>query len=258
LRARGASYVLLGLGTNVLLGDREFEVPVIRLSKGFDYIEREEGPRRVLYRVGAATILKKVVTTAVREGLGGVEWAEGIPGAVGGGLRMNAGAYRGELKDVTRELVMLDPEGKVRRWPGRKIPFSYRELKLPKGWIIVEATFSLRRETPGAVRARLDAIRAKRRSSQPLGLPNAGCIFKNPPGESAGRLIDELGLKGTRIGGAEVSPVHANFIVNRGGATAADVLALTRLVERRVREARGIALEREVVFIGVGPEGGAP
>jgi len=253
LKARGTDYVLLGLGTNVLLGDGEFTRPVIHLGKAFDYIERTDGARRVRLRVGAATILKKVVTTAVREGLGGLEWGEGIPGTVGGGLRMNAGAYRGELKDVTRELVMLTDAGRVERRPGRRIPFSYRHLKLPRGWIITEATFSLRPETPDAVRERLAAIRAKRKSSQPLGLPNAGCIFKNPPGEAAGRIIDELGLKGTRRGGAEISPVHANFIVNRGGATAGDVLALTRLVERRVREERGIELEREVRFIGVEP-----
>ncbi|MCA9772337.1 MAG: UDP-N-acetylmuramate dehydrogenase, partial [Myxococcales bacterium] len=214
LDAQGVEPVLLGLGTNVLLGDREFTRPVIVLGKAFDFFLCRATARRAYYRVGAATVLKKVVTTAVRGGDGGLEWAEGIPGTVGGGLRMNAGAYHGELKDVTRELAMLDARGRVRRWTGARIPFRYRALDLPRGWIITEATFALRPEGTEAVRGRLDEIRSRRRNSQPLGLPNAGCIFKNPAGDSAGRMIDALGLKGTRRGGAEISTVHANFIVN--------------------------------------------
>jgi UDP-N-acetylmuramate dehydrogenase len=179
-----------------------------------------------------------------------MEFCAGIPGSVGGAVRMNAGAYGGEIGNVVESVNFLDASGKIRNVPRAGLPFSYRNLDLPAESIIIGATFRLRRGAAEKIAGRVREIIGLRREKHPLEFPNAGSIFKNPPDCPAGRLIEEAGLKGFRIGDAQVSEKHGNFIVNRGAATAADLLRLIALIHQRVFEKTGHALETEVKIIG--------
>jgi UDP-N-acetylmuramate dehydrogenase len=162
---------------------------------------------------------------------------------------MNAGTREGEIADVLQSVTLMDLEGQVREHPKDQLEFGYRSSRLPKG-IIVGALLKLKEGHRDQIRARMEAFLAHRRKTQPLHLPNAGCIFKNPAGDSAGRIIDELRLKGCRVGNAQVSEKHANFIVNRGKATAADVIALIHEIQQRARQEKGIHLDLEVKVVG--------
>jgi UDP-N-acetylmuramate--alanine ligase len=247
-RRAGAAVFILGRGSNLIVPDEGVEGLIISLSHkswaGFELLP--DG--RV--RVGAGLRLKNLCGLAASAGLAGFEFLEGIPGSVGGALRMNAGAMGGWIFDIVDEVRMMSMEGVVSEMARSAMSVDYRYCGELRSAIAVGAVLRPMSRTDAAVVGRqIDDYRRKRHESQPRE-PSAGCIFKNPPGASAGRLIEESGFKGARVGGAEVSRVHANFVINCGGATSADVLDLVRLVRAGVRQAKGVELEPEVLLYG--------
>ena len=247
----GIPHLTLGAGFNTLATDRGFGGVVIQLSRFRAIEERPGGGLRV--EVGASH--SQVTRFCVERGLSGLEFAAGIPGTVGGWLAMNAGVPDREMKDVVQEIEVLSPTGRsFQHVPAGVLGFVYRDLRgLAPGSVIVSALLRVTADDPDEVRAEVDRLLARRAATQPLNVPSCGSVFKNPHGDFAGRLIEASGLKGHCIGGAQISPVHANFIANTGGATASDVLSLIRETQRRVREQTGKHLEREVRIVG-GPE----
>lgn len=236
----------LGAGTNLLVSDRGIRGLVVRLGKGFSDIVfdgRHVGG-------GAAAQFGELVLSCVERGLAGLEFGEGIPGTVGGGLIMNAGAFGGEMARVVTLVRGVTQEGEARSLTKDEVGFAYRRTELPRAFVITRVEFELTHGDRDQLRARVAELRAKRTARQPRGVPNAGSIFKNPPGQFAGRLLEGAGLKGERMGGAAFSDQHANFIVNLGGAQAAEVRALIELARRRVKESSGVALEPEVRLVG--------
>jgi UDP-N-acetylmuramate dehydrogenase len=194
----------------------------------------------------------QITNFCAERGLSGLEFGCGIPGSIGGWVAMNAGIPAREVKDAVREIEVMSPTGaSVRHMERDELHFAYRALRgLAVGSVILSALFEVEISTPERVRAETDRLLALRGSSQPLNLPSCGSVFKNPPGDYAGRLIESVGLKGRRIGGAQISPVHANFITNLGGATARDVLALIEEAQQEVFDATGIRLVPEVRIVG--------
>ncbi len=246
-RARGLKFFLLGRGSNLLVRDGGFRGVVISLAHGnFSGIERLHGDR---LRCGAGAKLKQVAVEAKRNGLSGVEFLEGIPGSVGGALRMNAGAMGFWTFNAVEAVRAMDYEGRVFEKAATEIHVEYRSCPLFENHLALGAVFQCRAASREEIEARMNAYSRKRWDSQPAA-PSAGCMFKNPETIPAGKLIDELGLKGTRVGGAVVSSEHGNFIVNTGTATARDVLELIGVIKTRVRDARGVGLETEVEIIG--------
>ncbi len=248
--AAGAPVIMLGRGSNLLVPDSGVDAVVISLGHPAWQRFVPEADGRV--RVGAGLRLKNLCGLASKAGLVGFEFLEGIPGNVGGALRMNAGAMGGWMFDVVEEVRVMARDGAVRTYRKAEMKVDYRHCAELEAAIALEAILRPARVAPGedeAIRRQIDAYRDKRHQSQPRE-PSAGCAVKNPPGDSAGRLIDAAGLKGERVGGAEVSTVHANFIINRGGATSADVIALVRRVRERVQGASGVTLEPEVLLYG--------
>jgi UDP-N-acetylmuramate dehydrogenase len=249
-RASGTPVLTLGTGTNVLVADRGVRGIAVHLARGFQAIEWTKRGGLAEVRAGAAVPFKKLVYDAVERGFSGLEFGEGIPGTVGGGMTMNAGAFGGEIGEVVVALEGVGADGEVETLPRERLAFEYRRLDLPAGWVITNVHLRLRRGDPAEMAKRVALARHKRKKNQPLGFPNAGSIFKNPPGRFAGQLLEEVGAKGLRQGGACVSEVHANFIVNRGGATAADVRALMREMGERVFARSGIRLQPEIKLVG--------
>ncbi len=238
LDQEGVESRVLGRGTNLLMARREYGV-VISMER-LQWI-RLDGPT---VEVGAGLSLRRLLAWCCRHGLSGLEPLAGIPGSVGGAVFMNAGANGASMADLIQEVEVVDGHG-VHRLERREIPFTYRSSGL-KGRFITSALLRFRPSDPGRMALEVGRVMAKRRRTQPLGLPSAGCAFKNPQAAPAGRLIEEAGLKGIKMGGAMVSPKHANFIVNCGGATAEEVLGLMRFVQQRVAETSGLELEPEV------------
>ena len=232
---------ILGAGSNVLISDDG--VPGIVIST----VGLRNGPPEVsgpVLRVLAGAMLAELVQWTARAGLRGLECLAGIPGTVGGAVRMNAGNGRGEISDRVTRFWCVDGYGKIFERRRGQVRWAHRATDIAEPIMAVELT--LDRDRPAEIRRRLAEILAERRESQPVDVPTAGCFFKNPPGDFAGRLIERAGLKGERVGTACVSPKHANFIVNLGGATAADVLRLSMTVRERVRNRFGVLLENEV------------
>ena len=246
---RGIPRFMLGRGSNLLVRDGGIRGVVLSLAApAFSAIEILPGQG---LRAGAGAPLKAIANAARQAGLTGLEFLEGIPGSLGGALRMNAGAMGRWTFDVVHTLRCMDRSGTVREMPGAEAGAQYRGCPLLRTHLALGAVLTGTPADRAVIEERMASSNTKRWSSQPRQ-PSAGCTFKNPhPETPAGKLIDELGLKGTRVGAAMVSDVHANFFVNLGGATAADVLELIALVKNRVREARGIELEPEVEIVGV-------
>jgi UDP-N-acetylmuramate dehydrogenase len=238
--------VCLGSGTNILVSDRGIRGLVVRLGAGFSEI----GFDGCHVRAGAAAQFGALVAQAVARGLAGLEFGEGIPGSVGGALIMNAGAFGGEMAPVVSAVRGADPDGRLRTLAKDEIEFLYRRSILPPGFIVSAVEFDLVRGDRNALSTKVAELKTKRAARQPLGMPNAGSIFKNPPGNFAGRLLEKCGLKGERRGGAAFSERHANFIVNLGGAQASEVRELIELARRRVEEQTGVRLEPEVKLVG--------
>lgn len=232
-------------GTNILIRDGGIRGIVVSLSK---LRAIKEEPEAVLYAEGGVG-MPTLIGHAIRRSLAGLEWAAGIPGTVGGCLVMNAGTRLGEMKDSVKAVRLVNMKGDLMELPAASIPFEYRRARLPKG-IVVGVWLQLR----AGVRADIEKVVKDylyyRKSTQPLTMHSAGCVFKNPPNDSAGHLLEVTGLKGLRIGDAEVSTKHGNFIVNRGRASAADVIELIRKVRRTIKRKAGVQLDLELKIVG--------
>ena len=247
LKAEGIRPFLMGRGSNLLVSDEDLEGVVIQLAENFSDIRTEDS--NTLY-AQAGTTLVKLAQTAQSMGLTGLEFAGGIPGALGGGVSMNAGAYGGELKDVIVDVDYLNEDLELCSASVDECAFRYRgSLFSDTGKIVLGARLMLLSSTEEAVKARMDELKAKRIKSQPLEYPSAGSTFKRPVGGYAAAMIDEAGLKGYAVGGAQVSEKHAGFVINRGGATFDDVLELMAHIQKTVREKTGIMLEPEVKIV---------
>lgn len=238
-------WVMLGRGSNVLVADEGFPGLVLQLGPEFKRIHAEEAS--VL--AGGGALLAGVVKEAWKRGLAGLAWAAGIPGTVGGALVGNAGAFDGSMSDVVRSVTLYHPTDGLRRLAAGQVVFGYRTSSLVNSGVVVETELSLEPEDVERIRAEMERCFRRRKLTQPVGMPSAGSVFKNPPGVAVGRLIEEAGLKGKRAGRAEISGVHGNFIVNRGGATARDVVSLIAAM-RKAAQANGVNLALEVRLVG--------
>jgi UDP-N-acetylmuramate dehydrogenase len=244
---------VIGVASNLLVRDGGVKGVVIRLGRGFVEI-RTEGSE---VEAGAGALDLNVALTAQQAGIAGLEFMSGIPGTIGGGLRMNAGAYGREFKDVLVSAVALDGKGARHALAPAALGLGYRHCGLPEDWIFIAARFAGEAGDPAAIGRRMAEIQSAREASQPIRARTGGSTFANPPGEKAWELIDRAGCRGLRIGGAAVSEKHANFLINTGDATAADLENLGEEVRRRVHETTGIMLRWEIRRIGE-PQGGAP
>jgi UDP-N-acetylmuramate dehydrogenase len=238
---------VIGLGSNLLVRDGGVPGITIRLGRGFAGIAIEHGE----VRVGAGALDRIVALSAAERGLAGLEFLSGIPGTIGGSLRMNAGAYGADIKEVIASATALDRSGRSHAIDRASMKLSYRHCGVDPGWIFLEARLCGTTGDPGEIAKRLKAIRKIREATQPVRSRTSGSTFANPPGEAAWRLIDAAGCRGLMRGGAMVSQKHANFLINTGSATAADIEGLGEDVRRRVYEMTGIVLEWEIHRIGV-------
>jgi UDP-N-acetylmuramate dehydrogenase len=246
-RSRGLPVFVLGSGSNTLVRDGGIRGMVI-LPEKFQDLAREGDE----VTAGAGVRISRLLAFCCKQGLAGLEFLSGVPGTVGGAVWGNAGAWGGATAERLARVDLVTEEGDDLLLGRDVIPFAYRFSGFPKGAVIVRATFALKPGDPTAIRQRISRWLVQRNASQPVEFRSAGSIFKNPPGEYAGRLVDSAGVKGTRIGGAKISEKHGNFFVNLGEAQAADVLALVELARERVRATAGIELELEIRVVGEG------
>lgn len=247
--AKGADVpvTVIGNGSNLLVGDRGIAGLVIEIGERMSEVRIED----TILVAGAGALLSKAAQTAAAAGLGGLEFAAGIPGSVGGAVVMNAGAYGGEMKDVLQSVKVLTEEGELLSLAAAELELGYRHSCVPeRKYIVVEATMGLSAKPEEEIRAYMAELRAKRIEKQPLEYPSAGSTFKRPEGYFAGKLIMDAGLRGYTVGGAQVSEKHCGFVINKGGATAADVRQLMQDVHDRVKEQFDVELEPEVKLIG--------
>jgi UDP-N-acetylmuramate dehydrogenase len=249
----GVPWVILGRGSNVVIADAGLKGVVIVLGRDFADTELvEDGADSVLIRVESGCSLAKLVSWAAKRGFAGLEFAAGIPGSVGGAIVMNAGAWQREMKDVLIRVSIMDAQGAICARQVDEMHFAYRTWGEMKGGIALEGFFRLKKDNPAMLKEICREHRKRRRILQPQNMASGGSFFKNPPGgKTAGQLIDQAGLKGRMVGGAVISTVHANFIVNTGRATARDIIDLMRIVQKTVYEKYGIALEPEVRILGL-------
>jgi UDP-N-acetylmuramate dehydrogenase len=247
-RKQEVSYFVMGRGTNLLVADEGIRGIVIEnRCRGVRSSTRNKG---VLLRVQAGGSLSSLARRTAKKGLGGLEWAEGIPGTVGGAIVNNAGAYGGSIAQQLQQVTLLDNQGVLRRMAVSELELGYRTSRFKgESSVILSADFALQAESADLLSERVASYERERRKSQPKE-PSAGSVFKNPEGDHAGRLIEEAGLKGHRIGDAQISPLHANYIVNLGQAQARDVAALIGLVRERVWQKHGTLLELEIELVG--------
>ena len=247
IRENGIPAYILGNGSNVLVRDGGYRGVIVRLAEPFSEIS----VRGTEITAGAGALLSAVSRAAADHDLAGLEFASGIPGSVGGGIYMNAGAYDGEIKKVLKEAEVLTPDGVYITRKAEELDLSYRHSALMEnGEILVSAVFALKAGDPEEIRAKIADFTERRTTKQPLQYPSCGSFFKRPEGYFAGKLIQDAGLKGLSVGGAQVSELHAGFLINTGGATATDVITLMHLVQAAVLEDAGVLLEPEVRIIG--------
>ena len=247
-RAQGVRVYLLGNGSNTLFDDAGFDGAVVDM-RGLNEMKASDADTDLVrITAGAGQTLGRLCSKAQTLGLTGLEFACGIPGTVGGAVYMNAGAYGGELKDVLESVTFLDSDLKLRTLPAADLKMGYRTSLFEENpdWCILSATVVLRHGDGAAVLARMQELLGRRKDKQPLEWPSAGSTFKRPQGAFAGKLIEECGLRGFTVGGAQISEKHCGFVINRGGANCADVVALTEHVSRIVRDKTGFVLEREI------------
>lgn len=240
-------YYIIGNGSNLLVADKGYRGVIIQIFKNMKDIQ-VEGEN---IRAQAGALLSKVAAAAYEAGLEGFEFASGIPGTLGGAVRMNAGAYGGEMKQVLKSAEVLTPEGEVLTLPVEEMKMGYRTSIVSRmDYVVLGAEIALREGNKEEIRAKMDELKEKRVSKQPLEFGSAGSTFKRPEGYFAGKLIEDAGLRGFRVGNAQVSEKHCGFVINRGGATAREVAELMETVTRRVEENSGVRLEPEVKKIG--------
>ena len=247
LQREGVAWALLGKGTNVLVADEGFPGCVISLGKDFQHVDIADD---ALVTAGAAVILSRLVSQTLKKSLTGLEFCVGIPGTVGGAVSMNAGTRREWISRRVVDVVTYHPLEGLRRYGRSDINWQYRSTSLPSSEIVLEARLQLAPGDHEAIASDMEERIARRRNVQPLGKPSCGSVFRNPPDASVGELLEACGLKGFSIGGAQVSDVHANFIVNNGTATAADVVAVMRAMHDKVKESYDVDLQPEVKFLG--------
>ncbi|MFO7569947.1 MAG: UDP-N-acetylmuramate dehydrogenase [Smithellaceae bacterium] len=253
LKKSGIAFMPVGNLTNLIVRDGGYR-GVILWMRGLEDVHMLSEPAGVhCIEAQAGASLSRVVSLAAARELTGFEFCAGIPGSVGGALWMNAGAYGSEIKDVLVSMTVIDGQGEMKVLRREDISFGYRVSNLPADVIILKAVFQLVPGDGASIRGRIAEIIAWRHEKHPLRYPSAGSVFKNPPGLPAGRLIEDLGLKGMRRGDAQVSTLHANFIVNKGRATADDVLALIHLIQDKAEKEKGIVLDTEVIIVGENP-----
>jgi len=239
---------VIGVGSNLLVRDGGIPGAVVRLSSAFGKIETD-GLR---VRAGAAALDGAVARAAADAGITGLEFLRGVPGTIGGALKMNAGCYGREIKDIFVEAVAIDEKGNKIRLSNAEMDFSYREAQgASDGLVFVEAVFEGTKDDPAAIRTRMEELSANREASQPIKSKTGGSTFKNPPGHKAWQLVDEAGCRGLKLGRAQVSEKHTNFLINTGDATAGELEALGEEVRRRVKEKSGVSLEWEIKRVGV-------
>lgn len=246
-REQKVPYYVVGNGSNLLVSDAGYNGVIIHLFKNMSEI-RTEGNHMILQ---AGALLARAARTACREGLSGLEFASGIPGTVGGALVMNAGAYGGEMKDVVSRVTVLTSEGEPREYTKEQMAFGYRRSRLTEeAGIVLETEFTLHPGRTEEIQARMEELKEKRVLKQPLEYASAGSTFKRPEGHFAGKLIEDAGLRGFRIGDAQVSEKHCGFVINRGNASASEIAEVIRQVQDRVYAHSGVRLQTEVKFLG--------
>lgn len=247
LQITGQNYFILGNGSNLLVGDKGYDGIIVKLDSSMGNI-LVEGNRMT---VPAGTLLTKAAAAAREHNLSGMEFASGIPGTIGGGIVMNAGAYGGEMKQLVESVEVMNREGEILVLDNDTMEFGYRTSVIKnRPFIVLEAVLMLQPGKQEEIGAKMEELAVKRRAKQPLEYPSAGSTFKRPEGYFAGKLIMDAGLRGFSIGGARVADKHCGFIVNTGNATAADVREVIEEVQQRVKEKFGVTLEREVIFLG--------
>ena len=240
-------YYVVGNGSNLLVSDEGYHGVILHLYKNMSDFEINGSH----VRAQAGALLVRVAKTAAKEGLAGLEFASGIPGTIGGAMAMNAGAYGGEMKDVVTKVRVLLPDGTIRDYTGEEMDFGYRRSRvIEEQGIVLEAEMELKADDPEAIAARMEELKNKRVSKQPLEYASAGSTFKRPEGYFAGKLIEDAGLRGFQVGDAQVSEKHCGFVINRGNATAAEIMELIQEVQKRVYEQSGVRLEPEVKLLG--------
>lgn len=243
----GKEYFILGNGSNLLVGDKGYNGIVIKLGNGMDQITIED----THIRVQAGALLSATAAVACEAGLAGMEFAAGIPGTIGGGIVMNAGAFEGEMKQIVESVKVMNTAGEILVLDNDTMEFGYRaSIIKSRPFIVLEILLRLTKGDPAQIRARIEELSALRKSKQPLDYPSAGSTFKRPEGYFAGQLIMDAGMRGYRIGGAQVSEKHCGFVINRGNATAADIREVIEEVQARVKERFHVMLEPEVIFLG--------
>ncbi len=246
-REQKVPYYVVGNGSNLLVSDAGYNGVIIHLFKNMSEI-RTEGNHMILQ---AGALLARAARTACREGLSGLEFASGIPGTVGGALVMNAGAYGGEMKDVVSRVTVLTSEGEPREYTKEQMAFGYRRSRFTEeAGIVLETEFTLHPGRTEEIQARMEELKEKRVLKQPLEYASAGSTFKRPEGHFAGKLIEDAGLRGFRIGDAQVSEKHCGFVINRGNASASEIAEVIRQVQDRVYAHSGVRLQTEVKFLG--------
>lgn len=250
-RAHGITCFLMGNGSDLLVLDGGFSGVIVTLREDFSKVSIRSEDEEKMVTAEAGALLSAVSRRCAKEELAGLEFAGGIPGSVGGGLFMNAGAYGGEMKDVIQWAEVMDFQGDIRRVEKDEMELSYRHSCFQQGdEIILSATMRLKRGERQVIQQRMDELNHRRSEKQPLQYPSAGSFFKRPEGYFAGKLIQDSGLSGMRVGGARISPLHAGFLINEDHATASDIIHLMKLVQNTVRDQFGVELEPEVRIIG--------
>lgn len=252
-RKEGMPYYILGNGSNLLVSDQGYDGVMILMGDGFLKLEKKLFSDRddVIYTVGAGLLLSRIAKEALEDSLTGFEFAAGIPGTLGGAVVMNAGAYGGEMKDIIRSVRVMDPQGNLLELDASQMDFAYRHsCVLEKHYIVLSAELELRRGDKAQIQAQMEDLAARRREKQPLEYPSAGSTFKRPAGYFAGKLIQDAGLRGYQVGGAQVSEKHCGFVINKENATATDVVNLIHDVQRIVYEKFQVQLDTEVKFLG--------
>lgn len=244
-------YAIIGNGSNLLVSDDGFDGVIVQLSDSYSDYEIDDTADEITVRAEAGVKLVRLGTELANRGITGFEFATGIPGCVGGGVRMNAGAYGGEFKDILVSARLLTKDGQIVTYTRDELELGYRtSIVAKKDLIVLEATFSLKKGDVAQIKDTIKELANKRREKQPLEFPSAGSTFKRPEGYFAGKLIEDAGLKGYEVGGAKVSDKHAGFVINKGGATAKDVCMLTDHIIETIRRENGVTLELEVVKLG--------
>lgn len=248
LTEKGVPFMVLGNGSNVLVKDGGYRGVIVKVGEAFGQVD----VNGTELTCGAGAMLAVVARAAAAAGLAGLEFASGIPGSIGGAVFMNAGAYDGEIKLVLKNARVISRDGSVdRHMTAEELDMGYRHTTLHEtGDIVVEATFALKEGDREAIKARIAELTEKRNTKQPVNFPSAGSFFKRPEGYFAGKLVQDAGLKGLTVGGAQVSSLHSGFVINKGGATATDILQLMEIVQQTVMDKFGVMLEPEVRIIG--------